>query len=170
MAATANKGGRAAASSRSDLVEKIADQCGLTQAKAEEVTRAYEDAIKQALAGGGEVRLAGFGTFKVTHRAARPGRNPATGAPLQIAAQTSPRFTPGKQFKEQIGGSTGGSKGSAKGGAKAGAAKGGASKAGASKSGAAKAGAAKAGASKGGAKAGAAKGGGKAGASKGGRK
>ena len=105
MAAGANKGGKAATSSRSDLVEKIADQCGLTQTKAEEVTRAYEDAIKQALASGGEVRLAGFGSFKLSHRAARTGRNPQTGAALKIAAQTTPRFSAGKQFKDEVGGS-----------------------------------------------------------------
>jgi DNA-binding protein HU-beta len=173
MAAVANKGGKAV-SSRGDLVGQISEQCGLTQSKAEEVTRAYEDAIKKALAGGGEVRLAGFGSFKLSHRAARTGRNPQTGESLKIAAQTTPRFSAGKQFKDEVGGgSKGGSKGGAKGGAaKGGAAKGGASKGGAAKGGAAKGGAAKAGtASKGGAKGGAAKGGAaKGGASKGGRK
>ena len=154
MAATANKGGRAATSSRGDLVGQIAEQCGLTQLKAEEVTRAYEDAIKKVLAGGGEVRLTGFGSFKLSHRKARMGRNPRTGASQPIAAQTVPRFTPGKQFKEQVGGPKGGAAkgGAAKGGAaKSGAAKGGATKAGAAKAGAAKAGAAKSGAAKSGA-------------------
>ena len=158
MAAGNNKGG---VQSRSDLVATIAGDHGVPQTQVDSIVRAYESHIIQGLAGGGEVRLAGFGNFKTSNRAARTGRNPQTGGTVKIPARTVARFSPAKALKDAL---EGGKKGGAKGGAsKAGASKGGAAKGaakggGASKGGAAKAGAAKGGASKGGAAKGAAKG------------
>ncbi|MBV9468929.1 MAG: HU family DNA-binding protein [Abitibacteriaceae bacterium] len=124
MAASGNKGSKAAPLSRGDIVSEVAALADLPQSKADQVVRAYEDAIIRALSSGGEVRIAGFGTFRTSARAARTARNPQTGAPLKIAARTVARFTPSSAFKEAVGGGKGGSKGGAKGGAQS-AAKGG---------------------------------------------
>jgi DNA-binding protein HU-beta len=137
--------------SRSDLVATIAGDHGVPQTQVDSIVRAYESHIIKSLAGGGEVRLAGFGNFKTSKRAARTGRNPQTGGTVKIPARTVARFSPAKALKDALEGKKGGSKGGAKAGAAKGGAKGGAAKGGA-KSGAAKGGA------KGGAKKGAAKG------------
>ena len=60
------------------------------------------DTITESLSGGGEVRLVGFGTFSVAHRAATQGRNPRTGDRIQIAASKQPKFKAGKALKESV--------------------------------------------------------------------
>lgn len=122
MALASNKSIKPAAMSRGDIVSEVAAKADLPQTKADQVVREYEAAIIRALVSGGEVRIQGFGTFKTSQRAARTGRNPHTGATLQVAARTVPRFTPSSALKEAIGGSKSGAKGGAKAGA-AGAAK-----------------------------------------------
>lgn len=114
MATAASKGSKAAPLSRGDIVSEVAAKADLPQSKADQVVRAYEEAIIRALATGGEVRIAGFGTFRTSARAARTARNPQTGAPITIGARTVARFTPSSAFREAVGG--GGSKGGAKGG------------------------------------------------------
>ena len=163
--------------SRTDVVSEIAAETQLAPRQVDEVVKALEGSLRRALSSGGEVRMSGFGTFRVSERGARTGRNPQTGESIKIAASKNVRFSAAKAFKDAIGGGkSAGKGGAAKGGAakagaaKGGAAKGGAAKAGAAKGGAAKAGAAKAGASKGGATKAAAKGGATKGAAKGGRK
>ena len=119
--------------SRVDVVDEVAAASSMTQTDVDKVIRAYEDALKRQLAGGGEVRIVGFGTFKVSHRAARMGRNPKTGEPLKIGASKNVRFSAGKAFKEALD-AKGGKKGAAtKTGAKADPAKATASKAPAAK-------------------------------------
>ena len=87
---------------KSELVKQIAERAGLTQAQATTALQAFETSVIDELTNGGEVALIGFGTFKVTDRAARTGRNPQTGAEIQIAASKNPTFKAGKAFKEAL--------------------------------------------------------------------
>jgi DNA-binding protein HU-beta len=90
--------------SRSDIVSEVAEGLGETQAKVDLIVRAYEDAVTASLAKGGEVRLAGFGSFKVSKRAARTARNPQTGDPIKVAARKVARFQPAKALKDAVDG------------------------------------------------------------------
>lgn len=87
---------------KSELIKQIAERAGLTQAKATEALQTFEAIVTAELSKGGEVALVGFGTFKVTDRAARTGRNPQTGAEIQIAASKVPTFKAGKALKEAV--------------------------------------------------------------------
>lgn len=87
---------------KSELIKHIASQAGLTQAQATAALQAVETGVIDTLANGGEVTLVGFGTFKVTDRAARIGRNPKTGEEIPIAATKVPTFKAGKAFKEAL--------------------------------------------------------------------
>ena len=87
---------------KSELVAHIATSAGLTKAQATAALQAFETSVIDTLANGGEVTLIGFGTFKVTDRAARTGRNPKTGEELQISASKVPTFKAGKAFKEAL--------------------------------------------------------------------
>ncbi len=87
---------------KSELIEAIATSAGLTKADAARAIDATTSAITTALKNGEAVTLVGFGTFKVTQRAARTGRNPQTGAELKIAARKAPGFTAGKTLKEAV--------------------------------------------------------------------
>lgn len=131
--------------SRSDLVATIAANAGIAQSQVDNIVRDYENHIIQALSSGGEIRLAGFGNFKTSDRAARTARNPQTGAPIKVAARRVARFTPAKVMKDSVAGTKGAGKSGAKSASK------GAAKAGASKSGGGNSGASKSGSSSGGA-------------------
>ncbi len=87
---------------KSELVAHIATSAGLTKAQATAALQAFETSVIDTLANGGEVTLIGFGTFKVTDRAARTGRNPKTGEEIQIAASKVPTFKAGKAFKQAV--------------------------------------------------------------------
>ena len=87
---------------KSDLIERMADQAGISKTAAGAALDAATEAIKGALKKGGAVTLVGFGSFTVTKRAARTGRNPRTGDPVKIKASKAPKFTPGKAFKEAL--------------------------------------------------------------------
>jgi DNA-binding protein HU-beta len=87
---------------KSELIDSIAAKSGSTRAAAASVLDATLDAITEALAAGDSVALVGFGTFKVSERAARTGKNPATGEALEIAAATVPKFTAGKALKDAV--------------------------------------------------------------------
>ena len=89
---------------KSELVAHIATSAGLTKAQATAALQAFETSVIDTLANGGEVTLIGFGTFKVTDRAARTGRNPKTGEEIQIAASKVPTFKAGKAFKQAVNG------------------------------------------------------------------
>ena len=87
---------------KSELVAHIATSAGLTKAQATAALQAFETSVIDTLANGGEVTLIGFGTFKVTDRAARTGRNPKTGEEIQIAASKVPTFKAGKALKQAV--------------------------------------------------------------------
>ena len=89
---------------KSDLVSKVAELAGSSKAEAEKVTDAVFAAITEALKAGDDVRLVGFGSFSVSARAAKSGRNPRTGEAIQIAAAKMPKFTAGKALKESVNG------------------------------------------------------------------
>ncbi|MBT0587938.1 HU family DNA-binding protein [Alteromonas oceanisediminis] len=85
---------------KSQLIEKIAESAEISKAKAGQVVDAFTATVTLQLAAGEEVALVGFGTFKVSERAARTGRNPQTGATIQIAAAKVPGFKAGKALKD----------------------------------------------------------------------
>ena len=87
---------------KTELIKQIAERADLTQAKATEALQAFEAVVTSELSKGGEVALIGFGTFKVTDRAARTGRNPQTGVEIQIAASKVPTFKAGKGLKDAM--------------------------------------------------------------------
>ncbi len=87
---------------KSELTESIADQAGLTKADAGRALDAMIGAISKTLKKGDTVSLIGFGTFSVKKRAARAGRNPATGETIKIKASKTPSFKAGKAFKDAI--------------------------------------------------------------------
>ncbi len=87
---------------KSELVAHIATSAGLTKAQATAALQAFETSVIDTLANGGEVTLIGFGTFKVTDRAARTGRNPKTGEEIQIVASKVPTFKAGKGLKHAV--------------------------------------------------------------------
>jgi DNA-binding protein HU-beta len=87
---------------KNDLIAKVAADANMTKADAGEAVEAVLNSISGALAGGGEVRLVGFGTFSVAHRAASMGRNPRTGESIAIPASKNPKFKAGKAFKDAV--------------------------------------------------------------------
>jgi len=89
---------------KSELIEIAAKEADISKAAAEKAVSAMIAAIVKTVSKGDTVTLIGFGTFKSSKRAARIGRNPATGKELKIAATTVPRFTPGATFKTAVAG------------------------------------------------------------------
>lgn len=87
---------------KSELVKHIATVSGLTQDQAAKALNGFESVVTTTLAKGEDIVLVGFGTFKITDRAARTGRNPQTGAEIQIAASKVPSFKAGKALKEAV--------------------------------------------------------------------
>ena len=87
---------------KTELVEKIAAGAGLSKVDAKKALDATVAAIKKALKKGEKVQLVGFGTFEVTKRAARTGRNPQTGAEMKIKASKAPKFSAGKALKDAV--------------------------------------------------------------------
>lgn len=87
---------------KAELVDAIAKSSKLTKVDSEKALSATISAVIGALKKGDAVRLVGFGTFEVTKRAARKGRNPQTGKEIQIKASKSPKFKAGKTFKEAV--------------------------------------------------------------------
>lgn len=87
---------------KNELTSVVADKSGVTKAQAADAVDAVFEAITATLKAGDEVRLVGFGTFAVTHRKASKGRNPATGAEIDIKASNQAKFRPGKGLKEAI--------------------------------------------------------------------
>ena len=85
-----------------ELVAKVAENVGFTKKDVTAVVEALVDAVVETVAAGEDVKLAGFGTFGVTERAAREGRNPLTGETIQIAASKSPKFKAAKAFKDAV--------------------------------------------------------------------
>ena len=80
----------------------MAEQAGISKKDAEASLKAFIDIVEKELKDGGKVQLVGFGTFEVSKRAARTGRNPQTGETMEITASKTPRFKPGKAFKDLL--------------------------------------------------------------------
>ena len=87
---------------KTDLINSVADQAGLSKADATKAVESIIEAVTNALRGGDQVALVGFGTFSVRDRAARVGRNPRTGETIQIPASRNPVFKAGKGLKEAV--------------------------------------------------------------------
>ena len=87
---------------KNELISKVAESSSLTKADASKAVDSVLESITKTLKKGGEVRLAGFGTFTVTQRKATTGRNPRTGAPIKIPASKMPKFRPGKGLREAV--------------------------------------------------------------------
>ena len=87
---------------KNELVAAVAEKAGLTKADAATAVDAVFEAVQAELKSGGDIRLAGFGSFTVSRREASTGRNPSTGAAVQIPARNVPKFTPGKGLKDAV--------------------------------------------------------------------
>jgi DNA-binding protein HU-beta len=87
---------------KSDLINKVAESAGVTKVQAKSAIDCYHESVAGALKAGERVELVGFGTFSVSARAARTGRNPKTGAELQIAAKNVAKFKPGKALSDSL--------------------------------------------------------------------
>lgn len=89
---------------KADLIEGLSIKLGLAKADAERAVDSVLGDIISALKNGDRVNISGFGTFAVSSRAARPGRNPKTGESIEIAASKAAKFKPGKQLKDSLNG------------------------------------------------------------------
>ena len=87
---------------RVELVAAIADKAGLAKKDAEKALKAFTDVVAEELKKGEKIQLVGFGTFEVSERAAREGRNPRSGETMTIAACKAPKFKAGKALKDAI--------------------------------------------------------------------
>jgi DNA-binding protein HU-beta len=87
---------------KTDIIDHIATQADISKAAAGRALDSVVDAIQQSLKKGEDVTLVGFGTFSVGKRAARTGRNPRTGAAIEIEAARVPKFKPGKALKDAV--------------------------------------------------------------------
>ena len=89
---------------KADIIRVLADQVGLTRREAAEVLSVVLDGVVEAIKEGEKVELRGFGSFRTRTRQARAGRNPRTGAQVQVPPKLVPYFKPGKQLRETLGG------------------------------------------------------------------
>jgi DNA-binding protein HU-beta len=87
---------------RNELVDAVSSKTDMKKSEASKAVDAVFDSIADALKGGDEVRLVGFGTFSVASRAASEGRNPRTGEKIQIAASKQAKFKPGKGLRDSL--------------------------------------------------------------------
>ena len=87
---------------KTELIAAMAEQASLTKKDAEKALAAFTDVVAEELKKGGKIQLVGFGTFEVSERAAREGRNPQTGETMQIAAAKAPKFKAGKALKDEV--------------------------------------------------------------------
>ncbi len=89
---------------KTELIEAVAKQTKLSKKDTEATLKAFTETVGKELKKGGKVQLVGFGTFEVSKRAARKGRNPQTGKEIKIAASKSPKFKAGKALKDLVNG------------------------------------------------------------------
>jgi DNA-binding protein HU-beta len=87
---------------KGDLINKIAADAGITKAQASAAVNSVFDSIGESLKSGDKVTLIGFGTFSVSSKEARTGRNPQTGATINIPARKSVKFKPGKELSDSV--------------------------------------------------------------------
>ena len=87
---------------KTELTAAIAEQAGISKKDAEKALKAFTDVVADELKKGEKVQLVGFGTFEVTQRMAREGRNPQTGETMMIEASKAPKFKAGKALKDIV--------------------------------------------------------------------
>ena len=87
---------------KTDLIAQVAANTEMSKKDAERAVSAMFEALGKAMAEGEKITISGFGTFEVKERAARTGKNPATGASIEIPASKAPAFKPGKAFKDSV--------------------------------------------------------------------
>ena len=87
---------------KTELVAAMAEKAQLSKKDAEAALKAFTDVVAEELKKGEKIQLVGFGTFEVSERAARTGRNPQTGVEMTIAASKAPRFKAGKALKDSL--------------------------------------------------------------------
>jgi DNA-binding protein HU-beta len=87
---------------KAELIDKMAKDADVSKAASGKALDSFIDGVKKSLKKGDKVTLVGFGTFSVSKRGARKGRNPRTGEAIKIKASKAPKFTSGKAFKDAI--------------------------------------------------------------------
>ena len=87
---------------KTELIAAVAEKAEISKKDAEKAIKAFTDVVTDELVKGEKVQLVGFGTFEVSERAEREGRNPKTREPMTIAASKSPKFKAGKAFKDMV--------------------------------------------------------------------
>lgn len=87
---------------KAELITAIAEKADISKKDAEQSLKAFIDVVSEELVKGEKVQLVGFGTFEVSERAAREGRNPQSGEPMKIAASKAPKFKAGKALKDMV--------------------------------------------------------------------
>ena len=87
---------------KTELIAEIAERAEISKKDAEKALKAFTDVVADELVKGEKVQLIGFGTFEVSERAAREGRNPKSGEPMRIEASKSPKFKAGKALKDMV--------------------------------------------------------------------
>ena len=87
---------------KTEFIAALAEKTGLTKKDSEKAVKAFTEIVAEELKNGGKVQLVGFGTFEVSERAPREGRNPRTGETMPIAASKTPKFKAGKALKDEV--------------------------------------------------------------------
>lgn len=87
---------------RTELIAAMAEKTELSKKDAEKALKAFTDVVAEELKKGEKIQLVGFGTFEVSERAAREGRNPKTGKTMTIEASKTPKFKAGKALKDEV--------------------------------------------------------------------
>ncbi len=87
---------------KAELIAALAEKTGFTKKDSEKAIKAFTEIVTEELKKGGKVQVVGFGTFEVSERAARDGRNPRTGETMPIKASRTPKFKAGKALKDQV--------------------------------------------------------------------
>ena len=87
---------------KTELIAAVAEKAEISKKDAEKAVMAFTDVVSEELVNGGKIQLVGFGTFEVSERPAREGRNPRTGETMTIAATKTPKFKVGKALKDMV--------------------------------------------------------------------
>lgn len=87
---------------KADLINKMAEDADISKSQAGDALNCFIDTVGSTLKSGDKVTLVGFGTFSITHRKARDGRNPRTGETIKIKAKNVVKFKPGKELAEKV--------------------------------------------------------------------
>ena len=87
---------------KTELIAAVAEKAEISKKDAEKAVKAFTDVVSEELVNGGKIQLVGFGTFEVSERPAREGRNPRTGETMTIAATKTPKFKGGKALKDMV--------------------------------------------------------------------